>query len=135
MSPLRNLSFDSPEKAIETLLAAYQALDIDAMVAAKDFAIDSRLFWEELGLPVTEKQKKESEGAFEANFRKEMQERIPDYRGMDYRFSACDQLQENLVVLTLEFHLPDGRKGKKKLPVFKTGSGWKAVRLGRYDHL
>ncbi|MCD6050651.1 MAG: hypothetical protein K0Q55_2054 [Verrucomicrobia bacterium] len=63
--PLRTNSitspiFDSPEHALETLLAAYQSQDVEAIVAAKDFALDSQLFWEGLGLPTNEKQKADS---------------------------------------------------------------------------
>ena len=52
-----NLRFDSPEQAIESLMAAYKSRNLEAIVSAKDFALDARLFWEDLGLPVTEEQK------------------------------------------------------------------------------
>lgn len=136
MSPRRNPTFLSPKDAIETLLEAYQAMDVDALVAAKDFAIDAKLFWEGLGLPVSDKQMKDSEAAFESNFRKQMDdEGIPDYRGMEHSISAREDLQDNLVVLTLQCRLPDRREAQMRLPVFKTQSGWKAVRLPPYDHL
>jgi hypothetical protein len=131
-----NSKFDTPEHAVESLLSAYRSRDIDAMVAAKDFAIDSRLFWEDLGLPVTDKQKTESVAAFESNFRKQMeQEGIPDYTGIEFHFTGRDQLQENLVVLRLACSYPqERRRFEMKLPVFKTASGWRVVRLPGYDH-
>ncbi|MBI5800721.1 MAG: hypothetical protein HZA92_08360 [Verrucomicrobia bacterium] len=127
--------FDSPEHAIESLLAAYRARDIDAMVAAKDFALDSQLFWEGLGLPVTDDQMKKSVVAFEKSFRDSMREQMPNYEGAKYAFAAREQLQTNLVVLTLECEWPNGQTRKLKLPVFKKESTWKTVLLPSFDHL
>jgi hypothetical protein len=117
-------------------LRAYQRRDIEKMVAAKDFALDAKIFWQDLGLPVDEKQMEESVGAFETNFRKQMKESgIPDYRGAEYSFVGREQPQENLVVLTLDLRWSDGRREKLRLPVLKAGSQWKAVRIPPYDHL
>ena len=127
--------FDTPENAVETLLRAYQSCDIDAMVAAKDFASDSRLFWEDLGLPLTDKQRSDSVVAFKSNFRKEMEEGIPDYRGVEHSIAEREQLQTNLVIITLDCTWPDGRQHRLKLPTLKVGREWKAVLLSGYDHL
>ena len=128
--------FDTPEHAVESLLAAYQSQDIEAMVAAKDFASDSRLFWEGLGLPVTEKQRSNSVVAFESNFRKQMAEDgIPDYRGVEHLIAEREELQTNLVIITLDCTWPDGRQRRLKLPTLKAGHEWKAALLSGYDHL
>jgi hypothetical protein len=88
-------------------------MDLEAMVAAKDFAVDARIFWEELGLPVTGQQMQNSVAAFENNFRKHMTEvGIPDYRGMEYSIFRRQQVQDELVILTLDCHFPDGRHSK-----------------------
>jgi hypothetical protein len=128
--------FDTPEHAVESLLSAYQSRDIEAVVAAKDFALDSRLFWEDLGLPVTDKQRTESVAAFESNFRKQMAEDgIPDYRGVEHSIAQREELQTNLVVITLDCRWSDGRKVRLRLPTLQTGSQWKAVLVPGYDHL
>ncbi len=131
-----NTNFDSPEHAVETLLAAYQARDIDRMVAAKDFAIDAKIFWQNLGLPVTDKQMKDSVVAFESNFRKQMKEDgIPDYRGVTHAFVGREQLPDGLVVLTVDCRWPDGHTRRMKLPAFKNGTIWKVVRSPAYNQL
>lgn len=131
-----NAKFDTAEHAVVSLLSAYQSRDIEAMVAAKDFALDSRLFWEDLGLPVTEKQRTESAAAFESNFRKQMAENgIPDYRGVVHSIAQREDLQTNFVIITLDCRWPDGRKVALRLPTLKTGSEWKVVLVPGYDHL
>jgi len=128
--------FETPEAAIETLLRAYHAKDLEAMVAAKDFAIDAQLFWEDLGLPVTDNQMEKSVTAFESNFRKQMEHAgIPDYDGMEYRITNREDLQDNCVLLTLHCRFPDGQAIELELPTFLTSSGWKAVNIPVYDHL
>jgi hypothetical protein len=127
---------DSPEGAIDLLLAAYQANDLETIVATKDFVLDSRLFWEGLGLPISDEQRTNSVAAFESNFRKQMtEEGIPDYRGVKHSIVRREQLQDNFVILTYDFRWPDGRKARLRLPVFSTNSQWKAVLAPGYDHL
>jgi hypothetical protein len=129
-------NFDSPEQALETLLAAYQSQDIEAIVAAKDFALDSQLFWEGIGLPINEKQQTNSVAAFETNFRKQLSaDGIPDYHGLKYSLVRHIQSQSNFVILILEGQLPDGRTLRLNLPTILTGKQWKAIQVPGYDHL
>jgi len=131
-----NPKFASPEQAVETLIQAYQSMDVEAIVAAKDFTSDSRLFWEGLGLPISDKQRTESVVAFEKNFRDQISTNgIPDYRDVKYTFKQRQQLHDNFVVLTLDCLWPDGSTVEMKLPALKVGSEWKAVLAPGYDHL
>lgn len=128
--------FDTPEHAVESLLAAYQSQDIEAIVAAKDFALDSQLFWEGLGLPINEKQQTNSVAAFETSFRKQLAtDGIPDYQGLKYSLVRHIQSQSNFVVLILDGQLPDGRTLRLNLPTILTGKQWKAIQVPGYDHL
>ena len=102
--------FDTPEHAVESLVQPTSP-ETSRRWWLPGFALDSRLFWEDLGLPVTDKQKSESVAAFESNFRKQMAEDgIPDYRGVEHAIAQREELQTNLVVITLECRWPDGQR-------------------------
>lgn len=129
-------TFTTPEDAVTSLFRAYQSLDIESMVAAKDFGLDSRLFWEDLGLPVTATQMRKSIPAFESNFRKQMEEDgIPDYREATYAISGKDNLQPNFVVLTVVIRWKNGDFTELRIPTFQQDQMWKVVLAPGYGHL
>ena len=117
------------------LIEAYRTFDVDKIVRSKDFAIDARLFFEGLGLPVTPKQLAESREAFETNFRKELSEGIPDYGSVTFRVTSEIQPQDDFAVITLEGLTADRQSFELRIPVFHTDSGWKVVLHSAYDHL
>ena len=127
--------YSTPQDAVNGLIEAYRTLDVDKIVQNKDFDIDSRLFWEGLGLPVSAKQLADSRVAFETNFRKEMSEGIPDYRSITFRVASEARPQDNFAVVTLAGSTAENQKFELKIPVFKTDSGWKVVLHSGYDHL
>ena len=127
--------YQTPQDAVNGLIEAYRTLDVDEIVQSKDFDIDSRLFWEGLGLPVTPKQLAESREAFETNFRKELSEGIPDYGSVTFRVASEDRPQDNFAVITLEGLTADEESFQLRIPVFHTDSGWKVALHSAYDHL
>ena len=102
-------------------------MDVEQIVANKDFAIDSRLFWEDLGLPISEQKLSESRDAFESNFRKQMEEGIPDYRSVSFRLVEHEQVQENFVLVSIVGSTADQQTFQMRLPVFRTDRGWRVV--------
>ena len=127
--------YTSPRDAVNGLIEAYRTLDVDEMVQNKDFDIDSRLFWEGLGLPVSPEQLAKSRAAFETNFRKQMSERIPDYRSVTFSFVSEERPQDNFAVVTFACSKPGEQMFELKIPVFETANGWKVVLHPGYDHL
>ena len=127
--------YNTPQEAVTGLIEAYRTLDVDQIVANKDFDMDSRLFWQDLGLPISEQQLLESRHAFEANFRKEMEDGIPDYRSVSFRFDEHEQLQENFALISITGTTADQQTFQLKLPVFRTDNGWRVVLHPEYDHL
>src|SRR5436190_21409700 len=93
--------YHTPQDAVTGLIEAFRSADIDRMVESKDFELDSRLFWEDLGLPVSSAQLAESIKAFETNFRDEMQDGIPDYRPVSFGFVSQENLREDMVIVTV----------------------------------
>ncbi len=73
--------------------------------------------------------------AFEANFRKEMSERIPDYRSVTFRVASEERPQDDFAVVTLAGSTADNKNFKLKIPVFQTGRGWKVVLHSAYESL
>jgi hypothetical protein len=125
----------TPKDAVLGLIEAYRSMNVEQIVQSKDFEMDSRLFWEGLGLPVSEKQLRESQSAFETNFRTQMKEKIPDYRAVRFRVVSEERLQENFAILTVSGSAPGKKKAELKIPVFKTNQGWKVVLHPQYDYL
>jgi hypothetical protein len=110
--------YETPQDAVMGLIEAYRSLDVDRIVQNKDFGIDSRLFWENLGLPVSPKQLANSCAAFEANFRGQMKEGIPDYSSVTFRVISEQKPQENFAVVTLAGLKSDGGTLQLRIPGF-----------------
>lgn len=129
-------NFSTPEGAFASLIRAYQSLNVESIVKAKDFDLDSRLFWEDLGLPVTDDQRSKSTSAFESNFRKQLEEDgIPDYRDVTYAISGKEKLQSDFIVLTVVFRWQNGKTNELRIPTVQQGDLWKVVLSPGYDHL
>jgi len=127
--------YKTPQDAVTGLVEAYRTFDVDQIVQSKDFDIDARLFWDGLGLPISEKQRAESRVAFETNFRNQMKEGIPDYRSVSFRLVSEERPQENFSIITLTGATPDDKAFKLRIPVFHTDHGWKVVLHPAYDRL
>lgn len=125
----------TPQDAVAGLIEAYRTLDVDQIVANKDFDIDSRLFWEDLGLPVSDQQILESHQAFESNFRKQMQDGMPDYRSVSFQVVGHERVQENFVLISVVGTTSGQQTFQLRLPVFRTDNGWRVVLHPGYDHL
>jgi hypothetical protein len=129
------LAYETPENALAGLIEAYRTLDIDEIVRNKDFDLDSRLFWEDLGLPISAEKLIESRKAFETNFRSELQSGIPDYGSVAFRVASKQYVQDDFVILTVEGTTNDKKTFQLMLPVYLTKKGWRVVLHPRYDHL
>ncbi len=129
------LNHKTPEDALNGLIEAYRALDIDEIVRNKDFDVDSRLFWEDLGLPISAEKLIESRTAFETNFRNELQSGIPDLSSVAFAIKSKQHLQDDFVILTVEVTANDKETFQLLLPVYLTRNGWRVVLHPRYDRL
>lgn len=127
--------YKSPQDAVIGLIEAYRTLDVDEIVQSKDFYLDSRIFWDGLGLPISPEKIAESQAAFETNFRKEMNGGIPDYRSVAFHIISDERPQHTLAVVTLAGLTADKQTIELRIPVFRTNNGWKVVLHPGYDRL
>jgi hypothetical protein len=127
--------YQSPEEAVLGLIEAYRTFDVERVIENKDFDIDSRLFWEGLGLPVSSEQLVEARTAFETNFRNQMKEKFPDYRSIDFRIVSEERPQPNFSLVTIEGTTPNRKRRTLRIPLYLTELGWRVVLHPSYDHL
>jgi|SRR5579863_7997972 len=127
--------YSTAREAVNGLIEAFRTLDIDRIVEDRDFDIDSRLFWQDLGLPITEEQLARSREAFETSFRNQMKEQMPDYRSVAVRIVSEEKLQDNFAILLLEVLRSERQISQLRIPVFLTDNGWKVVLFPGYDQL
>ena len=125
----------SPTEAVFGLIDAYKSLEIDEIVRNKDFELDSQIFWENSGLPVTDEQKDESTVAFETNFRGQLAEGMPDYREVDFISSTEECLEDDFAVVTVVGRTPQNDEFELRIPTVCRDSKWIAVLHPGYDHL
>ncbi len=125
----------TPQEAVSGLIGAYCTRDIDAIVQSKDFDHDSRIFWKELGLPISPGQLVESRAAFETNFRNQMKAEMPDYSPTAFRIVLEEHPRDDFAIITLVQERAGNQKRELRIPILKTDKGWKVVLHPEYDHL
>jgi len=127
--PPVTMDFTTPEGAILSLEDSYRRKDIEAAVASKDFATESRLMMNELKKPIPEdpKLQKEAADVLELSFRKHTQESWPDFNNSHSYFIKREPYKDKMVVVTEACRYPDGGFSIQKLVVSETPKGWRVV--------
>jgi hypothetical protein len=127
--PPVKMDFTTPEGAILSLEDGYRRKDIEAAVASKDFATESRLMMTELKKPIPDdpKLQKEAAAVLELSFRKHTQESWPDFSESKSYFIKRVPYKDKMVVVTEACRYPDGGFSIQKLVVTETPKGWRVV--------
>jgi len=123
-----------PEQALSELEDAYRANDIEAAVAAKDFAASARLMLAKFSPEFAENADLVMETAeiIEHAYREEiLKSGFPDSGQNDCSVIAKESLAENLVVLEEKCAAMDGELSRQKTLVSFVGESWKVV--GPYE--
>jgi hypothetical protein len=127
--------YDKPEDAVQGLVEAYRSLDVEEIILHKDFDLDARLFWESMGLPIDEARIAKSKAAFEASFRRDLDdEGVPDYRGVEFTFEEERRLTESFSIVQVSGRTESGEKFELKIPVISKDGSWRTVLHPKYDH-
>lgn len=122
-------SDDTPEGAIVKLEEAFDADNIEAAIACKDFSKEAELMLSklgkgELGTEVVEK----TAEVLKLSFLKHLQENgIPKFKGIKRAFPKREKISDNHMIITEVCYFPDGNHSVQRLNTYKTDSGWKVM--------
>jgi uncharacterized protein YegJ (DUF2314 family) len=115
----------TPEGAILALEAAYDAGDLDAVLACKDFKQEAILMAAGTGLPADEEivasLAEVLETAFVARIKSDG---MPNFSGLKKAFPLREKLGENHYLITEICRDDEGHRSINKLPVMKVGDEW-----------
>jgi len=118
----------TPEGAILSLEAAYDADDLDRAMACKDFRTEAEEMASSQGLPITEEIIMELAEVIRLSFVQHLQEHgMPKFHGMTRAFPTREPMGENKYLVTEICTDANGRKSMNRLPVVKVGSEWKVL--------
>lgn len=123
----------TPEGAIVKLEEAYNADNIEAAIACKDFVKEAELTLTkmgkgQLGGEVIEK----TAELLQLSFLKSMQDNgIPKFIGVRRAFPKREKVDDNHYIITEVCYYPDGYKSEQRLNTYKTDIGWKVLNLAR----
>ena len=122
--------YSTPEAAVRSLESAYVRKDIEAAVAAKDFATEALLMLKKISPELSNDQEilKQTAEVLELTYRNEMQTTgFPDFSNLKCSFESKVELAPDLVKLTEVCVFPDGGKSVQDVHVSKGESGWHVV--------
>jgi hypothetical protein len=122
--------FTTPQNAIRSLEAAYISKDLEAAVAAKDFAEEARRMLLRMSADFSndpELVQKTAE-VLEFSFRKQIKESgFPNFSEVKCSLGEPDYVSPTLVKVMERCTLPDGGTSVQYLLVFKGPKGWRVV--------
>lgn len=124
--------FETPEKAVLALEAAYSRKDLDAAVRAKDFQEEARLMLRKMNPQLASDQEilRQTAEVLELAFRKQIQEQgFPDFAGLKCSFVAKKVLSPTLTRLSEECVSSKGVKSSQDLHVTKASGAWRVLVL------
>lgn len=128
--------YSTPKAAVRSALAAYRSFDSDLVMQTRDFAIDSRLFWEDLGIPVEDDQMVETAKALQTSFKRMIEEDgVTDYNGVSTEIIQTEIPKDGFAVVSLRCVPDGGEEMTLRLGLIRTQSGWKLARVPGLDQL
>jgi hypothetical protein len=122
--------FSTPESAIQSLESAYQAHDVEAAVACKDFRAEAELMLQNVNPQFADDKEIISQTAevLELSYRKDIEQNgFPDFAGVKSSFPKTERLNNQLVIVTEVCEYPDGVTMVQRLNVYKTAAGWRVL--------
>jgi hypothetical protein len=124
--------FSTPQGAVLRLEDAYRQRDIDACVAAKDFAIEAELMLRRLlegkNIPLDESLISAAASTLEMAYRAEFTDgRFPDMAGTESSFEDPEIVSDGILLVTEHVRYPDGTLSSQRLLVAETSSGWRVL--------
>jgi hypothetical protein len=128
--PSYEADFATPQGAILCLEDAYRRRSIESVCACRNFLIEGILMLLDADPSLVrnvELQKKNATN-LERQFRKELAEAWPDFKGVESFFVDYQAYIRGIVAVTEVQRLPDGTYNKLNLLVASTISGWRVLK-------
>ncbi|WP_293309799.1 YegJ family protein [Pedobacter sp. UBA5917] len=126
------MDFDTPEGAILALENAYNAKDIDAAIACKDFFEEAKTMLSVMQTEFDTDTIAEMAEVLELSFINNIEEHgFPDFSGLQNAFPERKKIDDSHYVITEVCWFPDGGKSVQLLNTYKSAKGW--VVLGPVD--
>lgn len=118
--------FSTPENALQSLEDAYRTKNPKNVLICKDFALEAKFF---LGRSrsVSEDVLIQHTDMLKARFEKQLAQGFPEWNGVTARILSKEELPGDMVVITEELDLPDGKKMTQRIFVGKSERGWKVL--------
>lgn len=123
----------SPIVAIGALIYAYNDGDLDRVFLNRDFDVDSKLFWQDLGLPLSADIRQQSAQSFESNLKIELEKKPRDYSDWRFEILSEELVQKDFAVVILRPSTPTADYEPLRIPVVLTDKGWKVVIHPQFD--
>lgn len=122
-------NFDTPEGAILSLENAYDADDIHAAIACKDFIAEAELMLEQMeNLPKDENIVKQTADVLRLSFIKSLQEEgMPKFADIKRAFPHREKISDNHYIITEVCFYPDGGKSIQRLHTYRGPDGWRVL--------
>lgn len=118
----------TPEGAILSLEAAYDADDLESALACKDFRTEAQDMVTAKGLPDTEDILNNLTEVIRLSFIQHLQEHgMPKFTGMKRAFPMRESIGEDKFLITEICTSADGQKSMNRLPVVKIAGEWKVL--------
>lgn len=126
------MDFDTPEGAILALENAYNAKDIDAAIACKDFFEEAKIMLSVMQTEFDTDTITEMAEVLELSFINNIEEHgFPDFSGLQNAFPERKKIDDSHYIITEVCWFPDGGKSVQLLNTYKSAKGW--VVLGPVD--
>nr|WP_315423651.1 DUF2314 domain-containing protein [uncultured Pedobacter sp.] len=116
---------ETPEGAILALENAYNAKDIDAAIACKDFFEEARIMLSKLKMELDDDIITETAEVLKLSFINNTEEHgFPDFSGLQNAFPERKKIDDSHWIITEICWFPDGGKSTQLLNTYKSPKGW-----------
>ena len=123
-------NFDTPEGAILCLEDAYDAKDMNAALACKNFNEEGRMMAESKGMPADDGVISKMGELLRLSFVQYHQENgFPSFKGVQRAFPHRQKLNDDLYIITEICYNPDRTKSMQKHYVHRSNNEWRVLNL------
>lgn len=119
----------TPEGAIVKIEEAFNARNIEAVMACKDFSKEAELMLARMEkIPMEPDLVEKTAELLRLSFLRSLQEQgIPNFQGIKRAFPKREKVAENHFLITEVCYFPDGTQSVQRINTWHSDSGWKVL--------